>query len=94
MPTKQAEFLFDCVLDTINRIIPEEVSYIYKYDEFKRFLDNTFEMPDKMVSILVRFLEQNNGTLSQRAKIKEFSLLNGNEVKEIENHFKEIFENH
>ncbi len=66
----------------------------YKYDEFKRFLDNTFEMPDKMVSILVRFLEQNNGTLSQRAKIKEFSLLNGNEVKEIENHFKEIFENH
>ena len=60
--TKQAEFLFDCVLDTIDRIIPEEVSYIYKYDEFKRFIDDQFEMPDKLVSMLVRFLEQNGGT--------------------------------
>jgi Fic family protein len=33
--TKQAEFLYDCVLDTIDRNIPEEVNYIYKYDEFK-----------------------------------------------------------
>lgn len=90
--TKQAEFLFDCVLDTIQRIIPEEVSYIYKYDEFKRFLDNNYEMPDKLVSMLVRFLEQNNGTLSQRAKSKEFSLLNEGEVKEIEKIYRDIFE--
>ncbi len=90
--TKQAEFLFDCLQDTINRIIPEEISYIYKYDEFKRFLDNNFEMPDKMVSMLVRFLEQNNGSISQTVKSKEFSLLTEDEIKEIENHFKEIFE--
>jgi Fic family protein len=90
--TKQAEFLFDCVLDTIHRIIPEEVSYIYKYDEFKRFLDNNYEMPDKLVSMLVRFLEQNNGTLSQRARTKEFALLKDEEVKEIENTFQDIFE--
>ena len=90
--TKQAEFLFDCVLDTIQRIIPEEVNYIYKYDEFKRFLDDRFEMPDKLVSMLVRFLEQNNGTLYKRARANEFSLLNETEVKEIENEFKKIFE--
>lgn len=90
--TKQAKFLFDCVLDTINRIILDEVSYIYKYDEFKRFLDNNYEMPDKMVSMLVRYLEQNNGTLSQRAKSKEFSLLQNNEVFEIEKTYLDIFE--
>jgi len=90
--TKQAEFLFDCVLDTIIRIIPEEVSYIYKYVEFKRFLDDRFEMPDKMVSMLVRFLEQNNGTLSKRAKAKEFTLLQNNEVLEIEKTYQDIFE--
>jgi hypothetical protein len=90
--TKQAEFLFDFVLDTINRIIPEEVSYIYKYDEFKRFIDNTFEMPDKLVSMLVRFLEQNGGTLSKRAKFKEFPELKEDEVEKIESTFKEIFE--
>lgn len=90
--TKQAEFLFDCVIDTINQIIPEEVNYIYKYDEFKRFIDDQFEMPDKLVSMLVRFLEQNGGTLSKRAKLKEFPELKDDEVEKIENAFQEIFE--
>jgi Fic family protein len=90
--TKQAEFLFECVFDTINRIIPEEVSYILKYDEFKRFIDDQFEMPDKFVSMLVRFLEQNGGTLSKRARAKEFAELKVGEVEIIENTFKEIFE--
>ena len=90
--TKQAEFLFDCVLDTIDRIIPEEVSYIYKYDEFKRFMDDQFEMPNKLVSMLVRFLEQNSGTLSKRARAEEFPELKNDEVEKIESAFQEIFE--
>ncbi|SHJ29775.1 Fic family protein [Tangfeifania diversioriginum] len=90
--TKQAEFLFDCVFDTINRIIPEEVDYILKYDEFKRFIDDQFEMPDKLVATLVRFLEQNNGQLSNRARTKEFAKLKDKEVNEIEKVFREVFE--
>lgn len=90
--TKQAEFLFDCLSDTINRIIPDEVKYIYKYDEFKRFIDDKFEMPDKLVAMLVRFLEQNNGTFSNRALSKEYSALKENEVEEIETLYKDIFE--
>jgi len=90
--TKQAEFLFECVFDTINRIIPEEVDYIIKYDEFKRFIDDQYEMPDKLVASLVRFLEQNNGTLSKRALSKEFKALKAKEVMEIEKLYREIFE--
>jgi len=90
--TRQAEFLFECVFDTINRIIPKEVDYILKYDEFKRFIDDKFEMPDKLVATLVRFLEQNNGTLSKRARTKEFAKLKDKEVEEIESVFKVIFE--
>ena len=90
--TKQAEFLFDCVLDTTQRIIPEEVIYILKYDEFKRFIDNQFEMPDKLVDTLVRFLEQNNGSLSNKARSKEFAKLKEKEVKEIESTFRDVFE--
>jgi len=80
------------VQDTINRIIPEEVNYIYKYDEFKRFIDDQFEMPDKLVSMLVRLLEQNSGTLSKRARVKEFIELQDDEVEQIECAFQEIFE--
>lgn len=89
--TTQAEFLFDCVLDTINRIIPEEVDYILKYDEFKRYVDDKFEMPDKLVATLVRFLEQEKGTLSKRARTKEFAALTDEEVIEIENLYRGIF---
>lgn len=89
--TKQAEFLYDCVEDTIERVIPEEVTYLQNYDAFKRYLDNHFEMPDKMVAILVRFLEQNEGILSKRALKKEFSELKKEEIKDIETKYKSIF---
>lgn len=91
--TKQAEFLFDCVKDTIENIIPNEIKYLVHYDEFKKFLDEEFEMPDNLISILVNFLEQNQGVLSKRAREKEFSKLNAKEVEQIENVYKTIFQN-
>jgi len=89
--TKQAEFLYDCVEDTLVRVIPEEVNYLQKYDEFKRYLDNHYEMPDKLVAILVRFLEQNQGGLSKRALKKEFAVLEDIEVNDIEKMYASIF---
>jgi len=89
--TPQAEFLYDCVWDTIQNIIPNEVDYLTKYDNFKRYLEEVFEMPDRMVALLIRFLEQNNGQLSKRAREKEFSALNEKEVLEIEQQFRVVF---
>lgn len=89
--TDQAEFLYDCVHDTVKNIIPAEVDYLRKYDEFKRYVDDTYEMPDDMVGLLVRFLEQGIGKLSKRALKKEFSALQETEIKDIENSYHEIF---
>lgn len=89
--TKQTEFLYDCVKDTIDTIIPEEIQYLTAYDAFKRWLDDEYEMPDKMVALLVRFLEQNEGNLSKRSREKEFSNLRPEEAVEIEKTFKELF---
>lgn len=89
--TKQAEFLYDCVEDTLERVIPEEVIYLQNYDAFKRYIDNNFEMPDKTVATLVRFLEQNDGVLSKRALKKEFSALTEKEIKQIETNYNSIF---
>lgn len=90
--TKQAEFLYNCVQQTIGQTIPEEVSWLEKYDLMKRYLDDHFQMPDKTVALLVRFLEQGKGQLSERAKSKEFKGLSDEEVTQIENKFQEIFE--
>ncbi|WP_430810128.1 MULTISPECIES: Fic family protein [unclassified Carboxylicivirga] len=91
--TAQAEFLYDCVVDTIDKVIPAEVSYLQHYDTFKRYIDNTLEMPDKLVATLVRFLEQNNGRLSKRARSKEFKALTEDEITEIESNYQTIFMN-
>ena len=91
--TRQAEFLYECVEDTIINIIPAEVDYLIKYDEFKRYIDDRFEMPDKTVALLVRFLEQNSGEISQRGKTGEFKALTDQEIDEIEDIYKKIFQN-
>lgn len=89
--TKQVEFLYSCVQQTIQHTIPEEVDYLEKYDLMKDYLDNYFEMPDKTVALIVRFLEQGKGKLSERSKAKEFKELKNEEIIEIENKFKEVF---
>jgi hypothetical protein len=50
----------------------------------KIWLDDRFQMPDKTVDLLICFLEQNNGTLSKRARDKEFAALTDQEISTIE----------
>ncbi len=62
-------------MHVIDTIIPQEVNYLWKYDSMKAWLDDKFEMPDNLVALLIRILEQNKGRLSKRAGIKEFKTL-------------------
>ena len=89
--TKQAEFLYDCVQDTLVRVIPEEINFLQAFDQFKKQLEQVVEMSDSMIALLVNFLEQNNGQLSNRAKEKEFQKLTVEEIVFIENLYKDIF---
>jgi len=89
--TVQSEFLFECIESTIDSIIPQEVAYLQKYDAMKTWLDDNFEMPDGMVALLIRFLEQNKGLLSKRAIEKEFVALSDSEIKRIESKYQSIF---
>lgn len=56
----------------------------------KNWLDDRFQMSDKIVDLLIRFLEQNNGTLSKRAREKEFAALTDREMKAIKENYKNI----
>lgn len=55
-------------------------------------LDNLFQMPDKTVALIVRFLEQGKGRLSERAKAAAFKELTEEEVRKIEHKYQEIFQ--
>ncbi len=89
--TRQAEFLFECVAETVNKTLPEEVDYLRKYDLLSRFIKDRIDMPDRLVDLLIRFLDQNDGKLSKRARGKEFRQLTEPEVQDIEKKYDEIF---
>jgi Fic family protein len=89
--TKQAEFLYSCVEQTIREIIPEEVEYLCRYDKMKAFIDEHFEMPNITADLLIRFLAQGNGKLSKRARNKEFDELTEDEIAIIESAYSDIF---
>ena len=90
--TKQAEFFFECVEETVNKTLPDEVEYLKKYDLLNEFIKNYIDMPDKLVDLLIRFLVQNGGKLSRRAQEREFEKLVASEIQAIENKYSEIFD--
>lgn len=89
--TRQAEFLYECIKVTIEKTLPDEVDYLKKYDEMRIFIKNYIDMPDRMVDLLIRFMYQEKGILSKRARQNEFSSLTEDEIKTLESKYSEIF---
>ncbi len=56
-----------------------------------RFIQEKFDMPDSMITLLVKFLEQGQGKISQRGRKKEFKQLTSREVGMIEKKYKDVF---
>lgn len=89
--TLEAEFLYECVLQTIQDILPKEIEYLQKYDRMKTAITEKFDMPDHLTDLLITFLQQNNGKFSKRARKKEFSAFSEEESQDLEAIFSEIF---
>lgn len=89
--TRQAEFLYDCVLQTIEKNLPEEILYLEQYDTLKAAITNRFDMPNHTLDLLIRFLHQNKGVLSKRAREKEFKELTDEECSDLETMYGSVF---
>ena len=89
--TAHAEFLFDCVRRTIEEDLPNETDFLRRYDQFTRRLQAIVDMPDRTADLLFRFLRQNDGRLSRRAREREFAALTDEETARIERLCAEIF---
>lgn len=89
--TAHAEFLYDCVAQTIEKDLPEEVAFLEAHDQFSQQIQHLIDMPDRQIDLLRGFLSQNSGRLSKRARTGEFSALKGEEVNKIESIYAETF---
>jgi Fic family protein len=89
--TKQVEFLYDCINQAITQSLPEEIDYLMRYDRMKLAIKEQFDMPEYVISLLIRFLEQGHGKLSKRSMNNEFKALSLDECKQLEELYADIF---
>jgi hypothetical protein len=90
--TPHAEFLYACVRKTIEEDLPRETEFLGRFDRFRTVVETIADMPDRTIDLLFRFLHQNGGSLSKRAREREFSKLNDAEAKALEDAYAEIFQ--
>lgn len=88
--TPHAEFLFSCVARTVDLDLPAETAFLAGYDTFRKRVSALVDMPDRIMDLLFRFLRQNDGTLSKRAREREFAQLTDAEAAEIESIYRGI----
>ncbi len=89
--TPHAEFLYACVKRTIEHDLPYETQFLRSYDEFRRRIEGMIDLPERKIDLLFRFLKQNDGKLSNRARDKEFAGLTPAEAERIEAIYGDIF---
>jgi hypothetical protein len=68
--TAHAEFLYECVEKTIIHDLPEEVYFLEAFDRFGDGVQQVVDMPSAQIELLQKFLQQNGGQLSQRARTR------------------------
>jgi hypothetical protein len=89
--TPHAEFLYECVRQTIEHDLPNETRFLRSFDRFRAGIENMIDMPERTLNNLFGFLRQNAGRLSKRARENEFTQLTPDEVTQIEELYRTAF---
>jgi hypothetical protein len=89
--TPHAEFLYACVKQTIEEDLPRETEFLKRYDQFRARIEAIVDMPERTVDLLFRFLHQNAGRLSRRAREGEFAQMTDPEVASAEDAYAAFF---
>lgn len=88
--TRQAEFLADSVVETIEVTLPREIEYLRRYDRAKRRIEAFLELPNATFDLMMGFLRQNGGRFSHRARTKEFAQLTDEEAASVEGIYQDL----
>jgi hypothetical protein len=86
--TPHAEFLYECV----QADLPAEAGFLRRFDGFRQDVEALFDMPERTIDLLFRFLHQNGGRLSQRAREREFAQLSDDESARVEAIYRRHFQ--
>lgn len=89
--TAHVEYLFRCLQRAVEKDLPAELAFLEQRDRFHAKVTEIVDMGERTLDLLLRFLRQEHGRLSKRAREKEFARLAEDEVDEIESIYAELF---
>jgi hypothetical protein len=81
--TPHAEFLYECIAETLEKDWPQELSFLKAFDGAFRTVQGIVDMPDAKIRLMVRLLLQNHGRLAE-GKRNLFQVLSDAEIQAIE----------
>lgn len=82
--TNEAEFLYDCILQTTEFDLPREIDYLKRHDAAVRRIINAFEMPGRTAEDTIMLIRRNRGVLPKKRRRKEFARLTESDVASLE----------
>lgn len=81
--TRHAEFLYECIEETLRKDWPEELHFLQLFDGACRDVEAVVELPDNRLRLLVKLLLQNHGRLA-KGKRGLFGVVTDQELERIE----------
>lgn len=88
--TDQCIYLLETIAATLQEDITAEFTFLQRYDETKKELQQIVDMPDRDINRMLLFLHQNNGVFPKRRRA-DFARLTDAEIEQMQQAYRTIF---
>lgn len=89
--TEHCIYLLETVHATLAQDMPHELTFLQRYDEAKRELQQIVDMPDREINLMLIFLHQNKGVFPKRRR-EQFTKLTDEEIGRMQGAYRRVFE--
>ena len=89
--TDHCIYLIHTIHETIREDMPNELTFVQRFDEAKRAVQQIVDMPDKNITMMLTFLHQNKGIFPKRRR-EYFGKLTDEEIQRMQDAYRRIYE--
>ena len=84
-------YLLETIHATLAEDMPDELTFLQRYDEAKKELQRIVDMPDRDINWMLLFLHQNKGVFPKRRR-EQFDKLSDEEILQMQKAYRVIYE--
>ena len=87
--TPHVLFLYEMMEASISKDLVEEVIYVVKYDAVKKIIEESYDIPNKELNLLIQLVLQSDGKISNRKKERFLKWIPANDLASLESSIKD-----